>query len=451
MFCGILPWTWFSSSLSEAANVADRRRQLDQEGALPGGSAADRQRADEHGALFPRPADPDRVSARLSPLSRSRRPPVVPGRRRHPAGVHDRAGARSLRRWRCISATSGHSVEPADALVFRDADHLSVVSAERAAVPCCSSTSNPFTHLAVSYQEILFFNGTSRPLEVAPGARRSVPSLLFLAAAIGYSIACAIRLRRRCEDRGCLRSPRVTPAIELANVSKVYRRYGGRQFATLKSALLQRSILRDLQPSETFPALTDVSFCVPKGSTFGVDGPQRIWQEHAAQAGRRHHQADKRHRAGGGRDLRADRARRRLSSGDLRSRERVHQRHHAGAHQARDPAALRRDRRFCRAAGVHRCAGEDLLVRDVHAPRLRRRDQRGSRRPAGRRGPRGRRRGFYPQVPGQVCRVQAPQQNHSARHALARIWSSGSATRRSGSTTAMRWRTAIPSGSSART
>jgi ABC-type polysaccharide/polyol phosphate transport system ATPase subunit len=64
----------------------------------------------------------------------------------------------------------------------------------------------------------------------------------------------------------------MTPAIELLNVSKVYRRYGGRQFSTLKSALLQRSILRDLQPSETFPALTDVSFSVPKGSTYGVMG-----------------------------------------------------------------------------------------------------------------------------------------------------------------------------------
>jgi ABC-type polysaccharide/polyol phosphate transport system ATPase subunit len=68
------------------------------------------------------------------------------------------------------------------------------------------------------------------------------------------------------------RSRRVTPAIELRNVSKVYRRYGGRQFSTLKSALLQRSILRDLRPGETFPALTDVSFSVPKGSTFGVMG-----------------------------------------------------------------------------------------------------------------------------------------------------------------------------------
>src|SRR5436189_5708397 len=61
-------------------------------------------------------------------------------------------------------------------------------------------------------------------------------------------------------------------AIELAHVSKVYRKYSGKQFATLKSALLQRSILRDLQPSETFPALSGVTFTVPEGSTYGVIG-----------------------------------------------------------------------------------------------------------------------------------------------------------------------------------
>jgi ABC-type polysaccharide/polyol phosphate transport system ATPase subunit len=64
----------------------------------------------------------------------------------------------------------------------------------------------------------------------------------------------------------------MTTAIELADVSKIYRRYGGRQFATLKSALLQRSVLRDLQPRDTFPALKNVSFKVAKGSTFGVMG-----------------------------------------------------------------------------------------------------------------------------------------------------------------------------------
>ena len=64
----------------------------------------------------------------------------------------------------------------------------------------------------------------------------------------------------------------MTNAIELAGVSKIYRRYSGRQFATLKSALLKRSILRDLRPNEAFLALKDVSFTVAKGSTVGVIG-----------------------------------------------------------------------------------------------------------------------------------------------------------------------------------
>src|SRR6187401_1414180 len=64
----------------------------------------------------------------------------------------------------------------------------------------------------------------------------------------------------------------MTPAIELADVTKIYRRYGGRQFYTLKSALLRRSLLRDLRPDQTFPALTNVSFTVPRGSTYGVIG-----------------------------------------------------------------------------------------------------------------------------------------------------------------------------------
>ena len=64
----------------------------------------------------------------------------------------------------------------------------------------------------------------------------------------------------------------MTSAIELVDVTKVYRRYGGRQFATLKSALLQRSILRDLRPEETFQALNNVSFTVPRGQTLGVIG-----------------------------------------------------------------------------------------------------------------------------------------------------------------------------------
>jgi ABC-type polysaccharide/polyol phosphate transport system ATPase subunit len=65
----------------------------------------------------------------------------------------------------------------------------------------------------------------------------------------------------------------MTPAIEVVNVSKVYRKYARKkQFATLKSALLKGSLIRDLQPDETFPALRGVSFSVPKGCTYGVIG-----------------------------------------------------------------------------------------------------------------------------------------------------------------------------------
>ena len=63
------------------------------------------------------------------------------------------------------------------------------------------------------------------------------------------------------------------PAIDVLNVSKVYRRYARRrQFATLKSALLDGSLLGDLKPDETFQALKNVSFSVPKGCTYGVIG-----------------------------------------------------------------------------------------------------------------------------------------------------------------------------------
>jgi ABC-type polysaccharide/polyol phosphate transport system ATPase subunit len=62
-------------------------------------------------------------------------------------------------------------------------------------------------------------------------------------------------------------------AIELTNVTKVYRRYARKkQFATLKSALLKGSLIQDLQPEEKFPALQDVSFQVPAGRTYGIIG-----------------------------------------------------------------------------------------------------------------------------------------------------------------------------------
>src|SRR3954471_22322312 len=62
-------------------------------------------------------------------------------------------------------------------------------------------------------------------------------------------------------------------AITLTHASKVYRRYSRRhQFTTLKSALLSRSLTRDLRPDETFAAVRDVTFTVPRGRTLGVIG-----------------------------------------------------------------------------------------------------------------------------------------------------------------------------------
>ncbi len=62
-------------------------------------------------------------------------------------------------------------------------------------------------------------------------------------------------------------------AIEVTNASKVYRRYSRRrQFSTLKSALLSRSLIRNLRPDETFAAVSDMTFTVPRGRTLGVIG-----------------------------------------------------------------------------------------------------------------------------------------------------------------------------------
>ena len=62
-------------------------------------------------------------------------------------------------------------------------------------------------------------------------------------------------------------------AIEATGVTKVYRRFANRrQFATLKSALLRGTVVRDLRPNETFAAVRNVSFTVPKGTTYGIIG-----------------------------------------------------------------------------------------------------------------------------------------------------------------------------------
>ena len=62
-------------------------------------------------------------------------------------------------------------------------------------------------------------------------------------------------------------------AVELHDVSKVYRRYAyRRQFSTLKSALLKGSLASDLNPDEVFTAVSGVSLRVAGGSAFGIVG-----------------------------------------------------------------------------------------------------------------------------------------------------------------------------------
>ena len=64
------------------------------------------------------------------------------------------------------------------------------------------------------------------------------------------------------------------PAVTAEGVSKSYRKWGRtRAFGTLKSALLGRSLAAALAPSEVVAALSDVSFTVARGETFGVVGP----------------------------------------------------------------------------------------------------------------------------------------------------------------------------------
>ena len=62
-------------------------------------------------------------------------------------------------------------------------------------------------------------------------------------------------------------------AIELQDVTKLYRRYAyRRRFSTLKSALLKSSLASELNPDAVFNAVDAVSLRVAAGSTFGVIG-----------------------------------------------------------------------------------------------------------------------------------------------------------------------------------
>jgi ABC-type polysaccharide/polyol phosphate transport system ATPase subunit len=65
----------------------------------------------------------------------------------------------------------------------------------------------------------------------------------------------------------------MTTAIRVEEVHKLFRRMApGFQLRTLKSALLDRSLIRGLRPEDTIPALNGVSFEVQAGEAFGVIG-----------------------------------------------------------------------------------------------------------------------------------------------------------------------------------
>ena len=63
-------------------------------------------------------------------------------------------------------------------------------------------------------------------------------------------------------------------AIRVANVTKLYRRYGRkRSIGTLKSALLSGAGRLALSPDASVPALVDVSFEIARGEMVGIIGP----------------------------------------------------------------------------------------------------------------------------------------------------------------------------------
>ena len=161
MFCGILPWTWFSSSLIESAGVL-----------ISGGNLIKK-------VLFPAEILPIvSVLANmvhfflglpilagvpdLLPRPRARRAGVVSGRRPRAADLHARFRAVPVGADRALPRHPRLALERADVLVLRHPDHLSVVDQDRESRDRLASDVlklNPFTHLAISYQEILFFNG----------------------------------------------------------------------------------------------------------------------------------------------------------------------------------------------------------------------------------------------------------------------------------------------------
>lgn len=63
------------------------------------------------------------------------------------------------------------------------------------------------------------------------------------------------------------------PAIEVENVSRIYRKYSEQhRFKTFKSAILKGDLFKSMKSDEKVTALNNINFKVEKGTTFGVIG-----------------------------------------------------------------------------------------------------------------------------------------------------------------------------------
>jgi len=63
------------------------------------------------------------------------------------------------------------------------------------------------------------------------------------------------------------------PAIEVENVSRIYKKYSEQhRFKTFKSAILKGDLFKSLKSDEKVVALDNINFKVGKGTTFGVIG-----------------------------------------------------------------------------------------------------------------------------------------------------------------------------------
>ena len=207
-----------------------------------------------------------------------------------------------------------------------------------AALPQCSSSNlNPFTHLAISYQEILFFPGPFGHWKwlLVIGAARSCSS----SSATSCSTGCVIRSRKKCDGSRSRSSSCAGDVVGWSSCNGSIERHRivteglsplrrRRQFATLKSALLRAASCRPAARRDV-QALQRRSFAVPPGSDLGVIGRNGSGKSTMLKLVAGITKPTSGHGEGQRPHLGAHRARRRVSSRDLRPRERLHQRHHA--------------------------------------------------------------------------------------------------------------------------